>query len=59
MVDPPGMNKRKVEDHFSQYNVEKINLHHGTKLQFTLGIKTLILEDVFYHDGQEVARRRR
>jgi hypothetical protein len=31
----------------------------ATRLQITLGIKTLKLEDVFYLDGKEVNRRRR
>jgi hypothetical protein len=35
------------------------DLKNSTKFQFTLGIKTRILEDVFYLKGKEVARRRR
>jgi hypothetical protein len=35
------------------------DLKNSTKFQFTLGIKTRILENVFYLEGREVARRRR
>jgi hypothetical protein len=40
-------------------NSESYHQSDSHKFQVTIGIKTLIMEDVFYLDGKEVGRRRR
>ncbi|MDR3146585.1 MAG: hypothetical protein LBU21_09930 [Treponema sp.] len=43
----------------SYSSVDDIDVHPGPVFQFTLGLKTMVLEDVFYYKNKEVYRRRR
>ncbi|MDR1618021.1 MAG: hypothetical protein LBS06_03100 [Treponema sp.] len=58
LIGPPMYNN--AVDRFDEaYGMGYHDWHSSTRIQVTLGIKTLMLEDVFYLNGKEVNRRRR
>ncbi|MDR3146173.1 MAG: hypothetical protein LBU21_07840 [Treponema sp.] len=44
---------------YQNLNYGNMDVHSGLQFQFTLGLKTMVLEDIFYYNNREVHRRRR
>jgi hypothetical protein len=55
----PADVEKVIETYFPGGYVRQWEPHPSVKVQITVGIKTLIISDVFYLQGREVNRRRR